>query len=287
MDMSLSTGIQGKANSRGFTAIEITAVATIIAILAMLIIPLLRERVDETRLTAARSDLKELANVQMLARADTGFFFRLQDLDNTAEFNPDLRGVDDQKLDIFLPHATWNEEFVRDGNGAQVQRQLMASGEKWKGPYISFNNSQTQAEMVALFPELFWGAQPPGLPVIEGGPIFITSYDFYTGGGVTVAAAEKDRMPLDPWGNPYIFFAPERIFDSTQPLPAGVDVPPIISSTAGPASETDYKSAVIYSLGPDGLPGNMRPRTPPFDLFRDSLMGETNDPDSDDLEIIF
>ncbi len=56
--MSLSTGIQGKAGNRGFTAIEITAVATIIAILAMLIIPLLRERVDETRETAALSDLK-------------------------------------------------------------------------------------------------------------------------------------------------------------------------------------------------------------------------------------
>ena len=278
--MSLSTGIQGKTNSRGFTAIEITAVATIIAILAMLIIPLLTERVDKARETAARNDLKELTNVQMLARADTGKYFRLQDLDNTPEFNP----LDyDLFLDIYLPHCEWNREL--DPN----QREQLA--EMWQGPYISFGNSEFVSNVFEDMPELFWGTwrtwplaspspQPPA-----GGPFFLSTKDFDR--NLTPPwPATKDRMPLDPWGHPYIFFGDGKILDSGDlPMPPG-SVPPAITAAG---AETDFKARVIYSLGPDGSPGDLRPRNS-RNFFRElGIIGPQNDPsgENDDLEIIF
>ncbi len=225
-------------------------------------------------------------NIEMLVRADTSHYFRLQDLDNTAEFNPDASGIDYEKLDLFLPHTKWNQELL------PVQREQLQK--QWKGPYISFNNSALHRDLVREAPELFWGAQPvpvtgdPPFPPIEGGPIFITTLDYYTDATVTVPSGYNDRVPLDPWGNPYIFFATGQIYDYASRPP--VDVEPVVSQIARAqgVEETDYKSAVIYSLGPDGIPGNLRPRLP-ANLHRDGYIGENNDPrgPSDDLEIIF
>ena len=274
--MSLSTGIQGKTNNRGFTAIEITAVATIIAILAMLIIPLLNERVAQTRQTAALSDLKELANSQMLARADTGKYFRLQDLDNTPEFDP-LNY--DLLLDVYLPHCEWNRELDPS------QREQIA--ESWQGPYISFGNPGFVSDIFANKPELFWGTWPTwplGSPIpqpTEGGPFFLSTKDFAPLGP---RPATKDRMPLDPWDHPYIFFGDGKILDSADlPMPAGEVAPAI--TVAG--AETDFKTSVIYSLGPDGVPGDSElPNS--INFFRETpIIGTQHDPDSDDLEIIF
>jgi hypothetical protein len=58
---------------------------------------------------------------------------------------------------------------------------------------------------------------------------------------------------LDPWGNPYIFFGSGEIGEFGNP---------------DTDNETNYSQAVVYSLGPDGLPGNADP-SQPRSYFRD------------------
>ena len=77
--------IRTKRQEQGFTAVEIAMVATVIAILALLILPLFRTRTEEAKITAARDDMRSLAIAQMAAMADTGYYFRPQDLDNTQQ----------------------------------------------------------------------------------------------------------------------------------------------------------------------------------------------------------
>ncbi len=77
-------------------------------------------------------------------------------------------------------------------------------------------------------------------------------------------------IPIDPWGNPYLFFPP--------------------------SGETNYTNAVIYSMGPNGAPGNgetldgvagnryLRPPAGNPALNPDEWLGGRN---SDDLMVQF
>src|SRR5689334_11618569 len=64
----------------GFTAIEISAVATIIAIMALILIPIVRNRVEEARKVAAQDDMAGIEKAESLAYGYSNFYFRLQDL---------------------------------------------------------------------------------------------------------------------------------------------------------------------------------------------------------------
>jgi len=92
-------------------------------------------------------------------------------------------------------------------------------------------------------------------PSIGGGPIFANT-------GVTVTGKDEanDRYPIDPWGNPYLFFAPGQL---------------IISGVT--SNETDYLAPVVYSMGPNGVPGNLTTAPVASDYLRDSGVLGTGD----------
>lgn len=254
MGMILIAKSRMMRRTRGFTAIEITAVATIIAILSMLVLPLLRGRVKEARIVAAQDDLSQLAKAEMLVYADTDFYFRLQDLDNTKRYV----ALANWTPDLDVPHCYWNEEI------SPMIRDKLA--EKWHGSYISIPRSSTVSELVTSMPNLFWGDAG------AGGPIFITTRDDLA----------EDRYPIDPWGNPYIFFGDKLLYDqatSNQDYP--VSVPPV-------RSETVFSNAVIYCMGPDGFPGDASSYAaapgPESYLREGGLLGAKP---TDDMEYIF
>lgn len=65
--------MQKHANS-GFTLLEVMVVMVIIGLLAALIVPNVMSRVDDAKVTAARSDISNLANALKMYRLDNGRF---------------------------------------------------------------------------------------------------------------------------------------------------------------------------------------------------------------------
>jgi len=193
-----------KKKRAGFTAIEIAMVATIIAILALIILPLFRKRAEEAKVTAALDDMRGLRDALILANAETSLWFRTQDLDNTSTYNsPPL------EPDKEVPIASWNEALTFS------QRLTLANEEKWQGPYVSAPRFLYLAQINPDFPQL-----PP---------------DY---GEVTeIDDSEYDKLPSDPWGNPYLFFGIGKLDPDS-------------------AAESSYSDCVIFSVGPNGVPGN-------------------------------
>ena len=72
---------------------------------------------------------------------------------------------------------------------------------------------------------------------------------------------------MDPWGQPYLFFGIGRL-----------DLP-------GFSNESTFNSSVVYSTGPNGVPGNQSSQNFPGDYRRES--GVLGDPLTDDLEYRF
>ncbi len=252
---------------RGFTAIELTAVATIITILALILLPIVRNRVDQARLVAAEDDMRTIEIAEVLARADTGQFFRISDLDNPVADPEDVEDAFDSaseaQMDSVigqLPAAYWNRpipNFVLDGTDTSFDIRAHPIVTMWKGPYTRFSNSKFLAleTLVTAQPQLFRsvdigttpatnlslvsGSQTAGVNNGVGGPILIIRN---TTNDVQDDIQDGETTAIDPWGAPYIFFGGERIATN---LPAGIS-----------GSESNFGIAAVYSLGPDGLPGS-------------------------------
>ncbi|HOE63817.1 MAG TPA: prepilin-type N-terminal cleavage/methylation domain-containing protein [Candidatus Sumerlaeota bacterium] len=213
-----------KGRLKGFTAVEVTMVAAVIAILALIILPLFQKRAEKAKIAAAQDDLQGLAKAEILANADTDWYFRLQDLDNTKLYP----GTPDER-DVSVPHALW-DRFLDVTN-----REILAR--RWEGPYIAIQtlSSTKLATALADWDPAFFQQNAQGwypIPVYSG----IDNGD--------------DNIPKDPWGGPYIFFAP--------------------GETNYGGSTFRYANAVIYSMGPNGLPGDGSLGVNSGSLVRDS-----------------
>jgi len=228
------------ARLKGFSAIEVIAVATIIAILALILIPILTKEVSKSRDTAAKDEMSNLAKVITLAFAYTDRYYRLQDYDNPSIYFPPPR-IDDPTNEV--PGTFYGMTVpMTPAERARIK-------DKWNGPLTVFHNSATMLELYQSFPNALTIISAGGGGILQGaGPI----YAFVTAPLDATQPApppptldeRRDHYPLDPWGNPYFYF------------PAGaVQIP-------GVASESVY-SPVIFSMGPDGLPGNKTNPTSP------------------------
>ena len=167
--------------SRGFTAAELSAVAAIIAILALIIIPIFRDRVDEARRVGTLDDMQGLAKAILLANADTGLYPRLNDLDNGQAFTPTA-----VQADLEVPIG---DTFRRL---SAAERQLLP--QRWKGPYAAYQNHITLGTLNTIDNRFLSS---------NNGPIRVFIPFNSAGNDLT-----GDRYPTDHYGTPYIYFAP-------------------------------------------------------------------------------
>lgn len=261
---------------RGFTAVEITMVATVIAILALLVLPIFRDRVEAARVAAAQDELDSIAKAILMVEADIGKGFqpRLQDLDNGEAISspPTI-----QRPDIEPPMAAWN--WTLEQPEQPFSRQRVVSG--WKGPYLSFKRfAYVNDNGNVLNPEIdFDFVTSSGNIIVVGGGGNAPAFNGFGGTGqdnVTLGAGDEeiaDRYPIDPWGSPYLFFGKGR-FDLT--TAATTNVPP----AAG--DNYEYPNARLYCLGPNGFPGNNNqgPGAAPQDYRREAgILGTGDDID--------
>jgi type II secretory pathway pseudopilin PulG len=217
---------QRPMDRRGFSAVEIAMVATVIAIFALIVLPIFRNRVEEAKLAAARSDLASLMKAEILAKADTGFYLRLEDLDNTENNIPNAPpdGITLQTPPFVYPNgpASLRQSLTL----TQIQNLAGApSAPKFRGPYITFQRFNTYAEIrSSTLASLVLQSQTGNrLSPIQDVPASQAQ-------GPGLYDSDLNRIPVDPWGNPYLFF------------PA--------------TGETSYSNSVIYSMGPNGVPGD-------------------------------
>lgn len=262
------------AKRRGFTAIEIAMVATVIAILALIVIPLFRNRVDEAKIAAAKADLASFMKAEQLAKADTGFYFRLEDLDNIALNDPTPppgAGVTIETPPMYYPASGNRAQRVNPGSiSTELWHKLSGSAQNpsnpaaqreanFKGPYTSMNRTITYGEL-----KRNTDLQPMVRSLNGNQECAIRDLDkanLPAGSNSLLFDSEDNRVPVDPWGNPYLFFPP--------------------------TGETQFNYASIISLGPDGQPSSIDvnpsvPQVPASYLREGGFLGK-----GDDLEVRF
>ena len=139
----------------------------------------------------------------------------------TTPWQPELTPLEP---DTEVPIAYWNRAIT------DAERQALRSPERWQGPYLAFKKTTTLGLLLASNYPALWR---------NGGPIFHIG----NGGGAATTLgidSDDDRYPVDPWGSPYIFFAPGRLNNSSSGL-----------------TESTFGNGAVYSLGPNGVPGDL------------------------------
>jgi prepilin-type N-terminal cleavage/methylation domain-containing protein len=255
---------------RGFSAVEVIAVATIIGILALILIPILTKQVDKSRTSGVQDEMGQIARVMTLAHAETSRYFRLQDLDNNNTYKAT---PDDVTTEVPITY------FATAPTAANTFPWMLATERSklskiWDGPRTTFHNYATIRDLYNSFPMAFTLLSPPmGTPTSSSpqqtGPILVYLTKTMTNPGDPLPTdaddEQRDRYPVDPWGNPYFFFPSGKI-----QAPAG--------------GETDYSnpSPVLFSLGPDGLPGSKAPESS-LDYFPAEAGGQLGAQGTDDV----
>ncbi len=262
--LSLYSYRQGRS---GFTAMEMAMVAAIIAMFALLVLPQFRARVDEARITAAKSDLDSFMKAEMLARAELGAYLRLEDLDNVQDNIP-ATGMPANGVTNEVPFFkySYNVDPTQAANREGMsQAQWRSFAKQFKGPYATFPQSITLTDMrnVTL--------NPIGAYVLRSttGNTLAPIQDMTSNANGGPVDSLDNKLPLDPWGNPYLFY-------------------PATGDTGTEA--TSFYDSLLVSLGPDGLPGT-RDGNNAADYLRSKVVGwtgvGTTNTNSDDIVLIF
>lgn len=202
--------------NRAFTAVEIAMVASVIAIIALLILPIFRKRAEEARLVAAQDELQSIVKALLLVEADMpggNYFPPLNDLDNRENTEAAVNDIPDlQPSRLAWGFIVAENQFGFSVINEDVWRTTVVPN--WRGPYIAVRKAVSLAQIQTQFPEMTRN--------FGQGPIFIPAAPW------DAASLAADRYPIDPWGRPYLLFGQE---------------------------ETIYNIRAVYSLGPNGIPG--------------------------------
>ncbi|MCX7626357.1 MAG: type II secretion system protein GspG [Candidatus Sumerlaeaceae bacterium] len=217
-----------KTSQSGFTIIELIISVIIIGILVAIIIPVYVTRADEARLSAALQDLEALQTAQQHAAIDTGYFYRLYVLDDVAggdnvpasNLTADrVDGIRDEALrsDVSNPKLLFIDvksgTFLLGGNAIFDRMAQNETAFNWNGPYVSVPRKVGLKNPVANVPA---------------------------------------GTPLDPWGNPYLFFTKEGLVNDRD----GVIATVYVGLDGNSYNAVRFDRPTVLSLGPNGVPGN-------------------------------
>lgn len=209
----------GKRRVMGYSIMEIVVTAAIIGILTLILTPVISNRSRTAKIRAAERDIEHLADAQSRAAIDTGWFYRLNVLDdvsggdglpNNDPLNDTIDGLADEQLNTLLavPESIFIDTQTLDLSPLAITLYtnllLNETGFGWNGPYINWHRDNN-----------------------------------------------ANDWPDDPWGNDYLLMMPiggmgagETTF--SQLFPA-FPLAPVNNRTDRPA---------ILSLGPNGIPGD-------------------------------
>ena len=174
-------------NKRGFTLIEVIVVAGIIAILAGILVPMIFNQIDESRITRAQADVKSTATAILAFRKDTGKWPSFSA--GTYPCNSPANGGDASVISILnsdgkspsITGAGWadittslrynllfQENPTTKGNNCYPNPVNQAST-GWKGPYLTSYQSDPWGNQYIINSADF-EIQGNGVWVISAGP---------------------------------------------------------------------------------------------------------------------
>jgi type II secretory pathway pseudopilin PulG len=209
----------------------------IIGVLAVILVPVLINRLDETRSAAAVRDMEEIVEAQKRIAIDTGYYARLFILDcvkggDNIPFgeNHTIKGIEDAALvggfyqntnRLFISPQT-NDLLTAVAAQVVYDRLVRNDSMSWNGPYYTIHRDEKNT-----------------LGVGEHDPL------------PTVGFPRLHGIPTDPWGNDYLFFT--RI--GLMAEPQGELLGPA-ATIGGQSYQTEvFDRPAVVSMGPDGLPG--------------------------------
>lgn len=166
----------------GVTLTELLVVVVIIGILSTIAVPVYINKAESARIATAQAECRMIAEAQEACQLNHGFYVPLQVLDDMPAVQGSSTYADniDQEptmslIDPNAPLVSLNQgqpQLTPSSSDARIARLIST----WQGPFL---NPQ----------RVYKGDQPTNDPSILGSR---THYDH----------------PLDPWGNPYLFYAP-------------------------------------------------------------------------------
>lgn len=254
-----------RTSRKGFTAMEIAMVGAILALFALLIMPQFKEQVEKARVTAAKADLESLMKAEVLAKAETGYYLRLEDLDNVKDNWPATitNGVTNEVP--FFRYSVNVDPTSATNRPVMTLQQRQAFAKQFGGPYCTMPKTITYTDLkdTTKYPVsqyLLRSISGLGLAPVQDFPTATNGNDF---------DSLQNRYPVDPWGNPYLFY-------------------PVTGNTG--SDTTSFFDCLIVSLGPDGLPGVLTGNTA-ADYQRSKTVGwggiGTTLANSDDITLSF
>lgn len=205
-----------KKNNRGFTLVEVIVVAAIIAILAGILVPMIMSQIDDSKITRAQGDVKQIATAVARFRSEIGYY---------PTFNPAVAFTADPSTGSVVPPANFNilhtdgtvqalpASFTSDmpddmanhlSSKAEASALYGATGyygKKWKGPYLSSFSADPwgNAYVVNVWNDDGLGATGKNVWVLSAGPngTFETEVTAAKPGGddIGVVAGSKAYTP--------------------------------------------------------------------------------------------
>jgi prepilin-type N-terminal cleavage/methylation domain-containing protein len=227
------TRAQATISQRGVTLVELLVVMLILSLLATLATPVFINRVNEARLATARTEVEEIAKAQQLCGLTHGVYVPLQVLDDLPI--PEGGGSAPAGTDD-IDNSAASTIFLINTNASSTSQD---------GSQANLSNFSTDA----LAARIYFGWK---------GPFLNANRVFNPGTGGLDFDARFDH-PLDPWSNPYRFYAPIGPIGTTSESATtpgdyddvGFSNGDIVDS---PGSDRFDRYAIV-SFGPDGVPG--------------------------------
>ncbi|ADU64814.1 general secretion pathway protein G [Desulfurispirillum indicum S5] len=125
-----ATGVHSRA--KGFTLIEIMVVVVILGILAALVVPNILQRPDEARVTAARADIRAIANALEMYRLDNHTYPStdqgLDALVRRPSGFPEARNWNSEGYLKNIPRDPWGNDYQYISPGTRATYDLYSFG---------------------------------------------------------------------------------------------------------------------------------------------------------------
>ncbi|MCX7048849.1 MAG: type II secretion system protein [Candidatus Sumerlaeota bacterium] len=240
---------------RAFSVLEVLIAVIIIGILAVLMVPTLSKRIEQSRISAAGKDLGELREALTRGAIDTGYYYPQHVLDDVLSVDP------------LAP-----DSIILENNNPQVV------GAKRTSIFIDPKTGDfvPDAEAVTIWNRMTYPAGQPAERIKA-----VQNFGFK--GSYLTWNRDKRRMDMqqDPWGNPYLFFTQKgMVWDYDDPnnlVPPSMIPPPaptpngtgliqhqitltwdyLTFKAAGGTACNVFDRCAVLSMGPNGMPGDI------------------------------